>query len=248
MTATTEDLTGRLDALLERATDPATRQHWERYLKGAASFRGVPMAGIRTAVRTLWREENLSNRSTPQLLSLAHRWLREPMTEDKLAATLLIAEHLHERLTVDDAEALARPLAQGHIADWNICDWYATKALHRFITADPTQLEARSRTIATWSTTPGLWQRRAAVVAFVKLVTQDPPPFTGFTDLLLDACTGNLVSDDRFAHTGPGWVLRELSKTAPDRVAGFVHDHPELSAEATRMATARLKSGPYRRR
>ena len=60
--------------------------------------------------------------------------------------------------------------------------------------------------------------------------------FEGFVPLVLDACAANLVSDDRFAHTGPGWVLRELSRADPEAVAAFVDAHPELSAEARRMA------------
>jgi hypothetical protein len=43
-------------------------------------------------------------------------------------------------------------------------------------------------------------------------------------------------------------LLRELSRSHPDQVAQFVDAHPELSAEAARMATARLRPGPYRRR
>jgi len=34
-----------VDALVSRA-DRATRDHWTRYLKGHAVFRGVPMAGV----------------------------------------------------------------------------------------------------------------------------------------------------------------------------------------------------------
>ncbi len=41
---------------------------------------------------------------------------------------------------------------------------------------------------------------------------------------------------------------RELSRSHPDQVARFVEAHPELSAEAARMATAGLRPGPYRRR
>jgi len=43
-------------------------------------------------------------------------------------------------------------------------------------------------------------------------------------------------------------VLRELSRAVPEAVAAFVEAHPEMSAEARRMATARLRAGPYRRR
>jgi 3-methyladenine DNA glycosylase AlkD len=83
-------------------------------------------------------------------------------------------------------------------------------------------------------------------VSFVKLAAA--PPFEGFVPLVLGACAANLVSDDRFAHTGPGWVLRELSAAAPDAVRAFVAAHPELSTEGRRMATATLRPGAYRRR
>jgi 3-methyladenine DNA glycosylase AlkD len=246
--AQVDQLTGRLQQLLEAAADDRTRQYWERYLKGAARFRGVPMAAIRTAVRTLWHTEQLSGWPTPQLVALAEHWFGQPLSEDKLAGTLLIAEHLAGRLTLEDGDVLARPLAEGKLADWSSCDWYATKALHAYLTANPEQLQARAELVAGWSTAANLWQRRAAVVAFVKLAPQSPPPFPGFVELLLAACANNLVSPDRFAHTGPGWLLRELSRSHPDQVARFVDAHPELSVEAARMATARLRPGPYRRR
>jgi 3-methyladenine DNA glycosylase AlkD len=241
-------LTERLQHRLEAAADDRTRQYWERYLKGTARFRGVPMAAIRTAVRTLWRTEQLSGWPTPLLLALAQHWIGQPFSEDKLAGTLLLAEQLAGRLTLDDGDALVRPLAEGKLADWSSCDWYATKALHACLTINPQQLPARAELVADWSAAANLWQRRAAVVAFVKLAPQVPPPFPGFVDLLLAACANNLVSPDRFAHTGPGWLLRELSRSHPDQVARFVEAHPELSMEATRMATARLRPGPYRRR
>jgi 3-methyladenine DNA glycosylase AlkD len=243
-----DQLTERLQHLLDAAADDRTRKWWERYLKGAARFRGVPMGGIRAAVRTLWRTEQLSGWPTPHLLDLARHWFAQPFSEDKLAATLLIAEHLAGRLTLEDGDALGWPLADGQLADWSSCDWYATKALHAYLTADPKQLQARAELVAGWSAAANLWQRRAAVVAFVKLAPQTPPPFPDFVDLLLAACANNLVSADRFAHTGPGWLLRELSRSHPDQVARFVEEHPELSAEAARMATARLRPGPYRRR
>lgn len=106
---------------------------------------------------------------------------------------LLLAERLapvlEERHTVD----LAAPLVTGHLSDWNVVDWYATKALHAFLTARPEELIDRVHLVAAWSHGAVLWQRRAAVAA-------------------------------------------------------FVDEHAELSAEGRRMATARLRAGPYRRR
>lgn len=238
----TDQLVGGLVA----AADPATRDHWTRYLKGQAVFRGVPMAGVRRVVRAVWREHALADWDVEQTLTLASTWFAAEPTEDKLAGVLLLAEHLAPRLETGHVATLAEPLGRGHLADWNVVDWYATKAVHAFLTARPEELRERAVRVAAWADADMLWQRRAAVVSFVKLAPS--PPFEGFVPLVLDACAGNLVSDDRFAHTGPGWVLRELSVAAPEAVGGFVAAHPELSAEGRRMATARLRSGAYRRR
>ncbi len=240
--------TATLHQLLDAAADEATRRHWEAYLKGAARFRGVPMAGIRAAVNQAWRDHQLAAATTDDLLALAHGWFAAPTTEDKLAAVLLLAEHAADRLSVEHVDALAAPFATGDIADWSVCDWYATKALHAFLTRDPDDLEPRARALATWGTAASLWQRRAALVAFVKLAPQASDQFSGFTPLVLQLCRDNLVVDDRFAHTGPGWVLRELSRSDPDAVREFVATEPALSQEARRMALARLRPGPYRRR
>ena len=240
--------TATLQQLLAAAADEATRRHWESYLKGAARFRGVPMAGIRAAVRRTWRNHDLAGATTADLLALAQRWFAVATSEDKLAAVLLLAEHAADRLTVDHVDALAAPFATGDVADWNVCDWYATKALHAFLTHDPADLEPRARALATWGAADGLWQRRAALVAFVKLAARASEQFSGFTPLVLQLCRDNLVVDDRFAHTGPGWVLRELSRCDPDAVRDFVATEPALSQEACRMALARLRPGPYRRR
>ena len=205
------------------------------------------MAGVRDAVRTVWHQHQLAEWPTDDLLVLSHAWFARTASEDKLAAVLLLAEHVCPRLELAHVDALAEPLARGHVFEWSTCDWYAAKALHCFLVAGD-DLPARARAVAAWSGAPSLWQRRAAVVAFVKLVPRAGELFEGFVPLVLDACAANLVSDERFAHTGPGWVLRELSRAAPDAVSDFVDAHPELSSEARRMATARLRPGPYRRR
>jgi 3-methyladenine DNA glycosylase AlkD len=244
--------TATLDAELNARLDPKAHRYWTNLMKGEAVFRGVPMAGIRASVRRVWSAHDLASWSIDDLLALAQRWFAVVTSEDQLAAALLLTEHAHARLRREHAAALAAPLAAGHVRDWNVTDWYATKALHAFLTgqddAGGDDLEARARTLAGWTTAPTLWQRRAGLVAFVKLAPRATACFDGFVPVVLDACANNLVHPGRFAHTGPGWVLRELSRAVPETVAAFVEAHPELSAEGRRMATARLRPGPYRRR
>lgn len=240
--------TATLDGHLAGVADEATRRHWEAYLKGTARFRGVPMAGVRAAVRRTWKQHRLAEASTADLLALAHRWFGAPTSEDKLAAVLLLAEQATGRLTVEHVDALGAPFTAGHITDWNVCDWYAIKALHAFLVHDPGDVEARARGLAAWGAAESLWQRRAGLVAFVKLAPRAREQFAGFTELVLRLGRDNLVSDDRFAHTGPGWVLRELSRAEPDAVREFVEANDRLSPEGRRMALAHLRPGPYKRR
>ena len=78
-------------------------------------------------------------------------------------------------------------------------------------------------------------------VAFVNLARHGDANFPGFSDMLLETCAATVRSPERFAQTGAGWVLRELSHAEPVRVAAFVEQHiSALSAEGLSYAVARL--------
>jgi hypothetical protein len=126
-----DEVTADLDRLLTAAADDGTRRYWERYLKGTASFRGVPMAGVRETVDRLWDQHALGERPVDELLSLGHSLFARSASEDKLAAVPLIAEHLVDRLRLSHHAALAQPLEAGNIADWGVRDWYAQQGSPR---------------------------------------------------------------------------------------------------------------------
>ena len=237
-----DELTRRLAARAE----VKTKSHWQSYLKGNAQFLGVPMAGVRATVKELWRS-GLVTASPEYQRAVFTAWSQQPYTEQRLAAVLLAAEFVNESLTIEDAPLLAAPLSSGDFADWNIVDWYATKALSRYVAAEPRAI--RSEAVLTWAHFPEMWQRRAAVVAFVPHAKSPRAFLPGLPELLLPACEWNIRSStDRFAHTGVGWLLRDLSETEPALVRSFVQEHPELSTEARRMALAKLRPGKYRHR
>lgn len=78
------------------------------------------MAGVRRAVRSLWRDGGLQERTVEELLGLAQRWFAVATTEDKLAAVLLLAEHLAPQLETSHVDALTAPLAASRLAEWNV--------------------------------------------------------------------------------------------------------------------------------
>lgn len=225
-----------LQSALAAHADPVKKAWWERYLRGAMPFRGVPMATIRREVAA-WAP-------TEGQFDAALALLAEPLAEDKLAGILLLAEHVlpsGEPRGPDLLAALVPSFDAGWVADWNTCDWLSVKVLHGLLLREGPLL---TPALASWSHGTTLWQRRAAVVAFVKLAPRGDANWAGFTDSLLAACAINALDTARFSQTSVGWALRELSKAEPARVQAFVSSHP-LSKEAEKMALAKLRGrGP----
>jgi 3-methyladenine DNA glycosylase AlkD len=170
-----------------------------------------------------FREERLGDHlSVGQQKHLALMLLEEDYSEDKLASILFMQEILLPTGALDwhsDLPRFARLFDQGHIRDWSMCDWFCVKVLGPLVEQ---QGEACARAISQWREANSVWQRRASVVAFANLAREGDQNFPGFTEMVLDNCSHLLGSQERFAQTGVGWVLRELSRSDQGRVIGFV--------------------------
>jgi 3-methyladenine DNA glycosylase AlkD len=58
---------------------------------------------------------------------------------------------------------------------------------------------------------------------------------------MLDTCAVTLRSEERFAQTGVGWLLRELAAADRARVLAFTEAHlGEMSREAVRYVVERM--------
>jgi 3-methyladenine DNA glycosylase AlkD len=232
-------LIDRLQLRLNAHATAATREWWTKYLRGAASFRGVKMEDIRVAMHAWFEEEQLGEYlSVGQQKDLALMLLEEVHTEDKLAGVLFLREILLPEGALDwrsELPRFARLFDEGYIRDWSVCDWLCVKLLGPLVEQ---QGESCARTISEWREADSLWQRRASVVAFANLARKGDQTFPGFTVMVLDNCSHLLGSQERFAQTGVGWVLRELSHSDQGRVIGFVEANLDrFSREALKNAT-----------
>ena len=85
-------------------------------------------------------------------------------------------------------------------------------------------------------------------MALVNLAKRGEANFSGFTDMLLEVCATLMRREERFAQTGAGWILRELSLAEQERVVAFVEAHrDQLSSEALERAIGRMP-GEIKRR
>ncbi len=239
---TLDRLIERLQLRLKAHATVATCEWWTKYLRGAASFRGVKMVDVRKAVHAWFREERLGEHlSVGQQKNLALMLLKEDYTEDKLAGVLYLQEILLQAGALNwhsDLPRFARLFEEGYIRDWSICDWFCVKVLGPLVEQ---QGEACARAISEWREANSVWQRRASVVAFANLASKGDRNFPGFTEMVLDTCSQLLGSQERFAQTGVGWILRELSRSDEGRVIRFVEANLErFSREGLKNATKYL--------
>lgn len=225
----------RLQKALDAEATAKSRAFWSRYLKGDARFRGVPMAGVRQVVHRWWRTEGLEAWSARAQIDVALRLFEEEHTEDKLAGVLALSEILLPSLSKRNLPALARLFARGHIADWNLCDWFCVKVLGKMIAQadDPLDL---AEAISSWRTAESLWQRRAACVAFVDHAKHGDERIPGLSRLVLKNAEALVRDRERFAQTGVGWVLRELSLADREAVVAFAE------AQAANLSREGMKS------
>src|SRR5215207_8611685 len=236
--STLDGLIEGLQLRLNAHAKTATREWWTKYLRGAASFRGVKMADVRKAVHAWFKEERLGDQlSVRQQKDLALTLLEEDYAEEKLAGVLFLQEILLQAGALDwhsDLPRFARLFEEGYIRDWSICDWFCVKVLGPLVEQ---QGEPCARAISEWRGAQSVWQRRASVVAFANLARKGDQNFAGFTEMMLNDCSQLLESQERFAQTGVGWVLRELSRSDQSRVIGFVEANLDrFSREALKNA------------
>ena len=225
-----QQLVRRLQLSLDAVSSEATKTWWERYLKGVIAFRGVGIAQIRS-VLTHWRSDaGVDKWPVAKQFALALRLFEERMAEDKLAAVLFLQNYLRDHVPWRDALKRYESLYHRQlIADWNICDWFCVRVLGPTIAKHgPTCAKA----VAKWSVARDVWQARSALVAFVKVIAD-----RRYHSLIIRSCTVLIRRDERFAKTGVGWILRDLSKHNAEAVTAFVDTHVhQFSVESLKNA------------
>jgi 3-methyladenine DNA glycosylase AlkD len=200
------------------------------------------MGDVRAAVHAWVEGEGFAERlSLRDQVALALSLFHLSHAEDKIAGVLYLQEILLPAGAIDwqaDLPRFARLFDEGQIADWNTCDWFCVKVLGPLAVREG---EMCARAIAGWRSAENLWRHRASAVAFVNLAKRGEDNFAGFTEMLLESCALLAQRKERFAQTGAGWALRELSRADPGAVIAFVEAHREaLSKEACERAIAKL--------
>ena len=207
-----------LESELDKIADKKTKDWWENYVKHDTKFRGVGIPKIREKLREWYKNDHIDKLPLNAQLDLALSFFAGEYAEDKLTGILFLQYYLYNKfdwqLLLKKFEKLFK---KNYIYDWNICDWFCVRVLGAMIKQNGMLC---AKAISKWDSANNVWQARCSIVAFANLTREKE-----FTPSLLKSCSVLIKREDRFAKTGVGWILRELSKTDKKSVVDFINNN-----------------------
>jgi len=221
-----------LAALASRAV-PGKADEMAAYHKAPRRYLGVANGEI-DALAKGWRHAlPLDAR-----LALAAGLWETDVHEARIAAAKLLTQ---ARIRPDDIGAW--DLIASWVPDfdaWAIAD-HASIAGQKRLVADPSRLDR----VETWTTSPHMWTRRAALVMTLPWarLNHPKPRDIEIRERVLGWAATYVPDRDWFIQKAVAWWVRDLSKHDPDRTRAFLADHaaamkPFARREAARHLTA----------
>ena len=214
---------------MQALADPGRAAEMAAYHKVPRPYLGIPVPQIDDLARH-WRQ----SLSLPDRLALADALWGMGIHETMVAAAKLLEQ---ARIRPEDggAWALIARWAEG-FEGWAVSD-HAGIAGQKRLVADPSRLE----TVATWTTHPNMWTRRAALVMTLPWAKMNfpKPADLAIRDRVLGWCDAYADDRDWFIQKAIAWWLRDLSRHDPVRTRAFLAAHgarlkPFARAEAAR--------------
>ncbi|MBI2924427.1 MAG: DNA alkylation repair protein [Verrucomicrobia bacterium] len=199
-----------ISASLRGLANAAKARSNQRFFKTPVALLGIETAMVRRLARD-WQRRLKPQWTAADAVELCDLLMREREHELKGVGVLILSAFAAE------LDLALLPRVEGwltrHCDNWALVDVLAPTLVSPLLARYP----AAVRRCGSWTKSPSLWLRRAAVVAFV--------PHAGKGQLLDEAfrVVERLLSDrEDFIHKALGWLLREVSKVAPEQVALFL--------------------------
>ncbi len=203
----------------------------KRYLRSPLAFRGVSVPAMRRLARGWLRAHPEIPRR--RLVAIAREaWRGEVHEVRSVAVEILVARA--DQLETADLALLEWMLRRA--GTWAHVDVIAPVLVGAILDR---HRAATLRVLDRWSRDRDFWLRRAALLALMPSLRRDDRDwrrFASYADRMLE-------EREFFIRKAIGWVLRELAKRDPRRVAEFVEPRlPRISGVSFREAVRRLPS------
>ena len=218
---------------LRAAGNPERAAGSAAYHKVEREYLGVAVPQIDEMAKW-WR----AGISLEERLALAKGLWDSNLFEARIAAAKLLVQ---ARIRPDD-EAAWRLIASW-VPDfdcWALAD-HASIAGQKRIVADPTRLDE----VETWTTSPHMWTRRAALVMTLpwNRMRNPKPEDLERRERILGWAASYVDDREWFIQKAIGWWLRDLSKHDPERTRAFIAAHGERMKPFARKEAMRHLGG-----
>lgn len=225
----------KLQRSLQSHACPKTKAWFDGYLKGAISYRGVPIPKVRELACAQWAADGYGAKTLFTQLEFVGLLLSQAKAEDKFAGILLTQEKVLGKETAYEVLNLfEEAFESGAFFDWSTVDWCCTRVLGPLLVLGPASLRTR---VARWTASNDVWKRRAAIVSQRNLLAVEPQEVDRAASIIKKL----LPDEERFIQTGIGWYLADLSKRDPEYAARLFMKHfKALSPEVIRRHAKHL--------
>jgi 3-methyladenine DNA glycosylase AlkD len=226
-----EHTASHLKRRLKELASPERRRSTERFFKEPVRCLGVSTPDVRRLSGEAAKEYRGAKLEFQAILNFADRLWRGGILEERVLAVVLLARFKHS-FTRDHWDHLDSWV--DGLTNWGETDGLCCEVLAPLIVHDP----SLARRLLAWTHAPGRWRRRAAAVALVKAARAGD-----HHDLAFQICDSMAEDRDDMVEKGVGWLLKEMSRTEPNRVAEYLLANiSRLSRTTVRYACEKLPS------
>jgi 3-methyladenine DNA glycosylase AlkD len=216
-------------AALKALAQPDEAARMAAYHKVARPYLGVRVPLIDDLARG-WRQ----NLTVAERVTLARGLWATNVHEGRVAAAKLFEQ---ARIRPDDAVWDAICDFVPDFDAWAIADHVSVAGAKRLL-ADPARIDR----VETWTNSPHLWTRRAALVITLPWTKQNHPSAQDLAirDRVLGWAAGYVPDRHWFIQKAIAWWLRELSRHDAPRVQAFLAAHGDAMVPFARAEAGRL--------
>jgi len=197
----------------------------QSYMKSTMPYRGVTTPVLRDICRGTLPRYRLTSFGEWRETVIA-LWDAAEYREERYAALAVVGAREYAQFrTLEALPLYAQLIVSG--AWWDLVDGLATHEVGDLLRGDPAPMR---ETLLAWSRGEDAWLRRTSIICQVGFKRST-------AQALLYACMQpSLTERGFFLRKAIGWALREYGKVAPEAVAEYVANHPELSGLSRREA------------
>ena len=212
--------------------DPEARRSQKRFFREPVRGLGVRVPDIRRLAGEAAKDYRGARLQFGEILEIADRLWAGGIIDERVLAVVLLAKF---RRQLERAH-------WKHLDGWvdTLSNWAETDGLCCEILAPLLAKESSLvKNLKSWTRSSSRWRRRAAAVALVKAARAGEQHETAF-----DICNRMAEDRDDMVEKAVGWLLKEMSRTAPQAVVAYLLDNIDrLSRTTIRYACEKLPKG-----